>query len=73
MAVCNVGNRPTVEGHQIRTETWILDFSGNLYGKAVTLEFLYFLRPEQRFADLEELKQAVLADAEKIRQYFSKK
>ena len=73
MAVCNVGNRPTVEGHQIRTETWILDFSGDLYGKAVTLEFLYFLRPEQRFADLEELKQAVLADAEKTRQYFSKK
>ena len=71
LAVCNVGNRPTVEGHQIRTETWLLDFSGDLYGKAVTLEFLYFLRPEQRFATLEELKSAVLADAENTRKFFA--
>ena len=71
MAVCNVGNRPTVEGHQVRTETWILDFSGDLYGQAVTLEFLYFLRPEQRFGSVEELKKAVLRDAEMTRKFFA--
>lgn len=70
MAVCNVGNRPTVEGHQVRTETWLLDFEGDLYGKSVTLEFLYFLRPEQRFASLDELKNAVLHDAKMTRNYF---
>lgn len=72
MAVCNVGNRPTVEGHQVRTETWLLDFEGDLYGKSVTLEFLYFLRPEQRFASLEALKNAVLRDADMTRNYFEK-
>ncbi len=70
MAVCNVGNRPTVQGHQIRTETWLLDFAGDLYGKAVTLEFLYFLRPEQRFESLDTLKKAVLQDAENTRKFF---
>lgn len=71
MAVCNVGNRPTVEGHQVRTETWLLDFSGDLYGQSVTLEFFYFLRPEQRFTSLEELKRAVLRDAEMTRKFFA--
>lgn len=72
LAVTNVGNRPTVEGHQIRTETWLLDFSGDLYGKSVTLEFLYFLRPEKRFDSLEELKAAVEQDARRAREYFGK-
>ena len=71
LAVCNVGNRPTVEGHQVRTETWLLDFQGDLYGQDVTLEFLYFLRPEQRFESLQELKSAVLRDAENTRSFFA--
>ncbi len=71
MAVCNVGRRPTVEGHQVRTETWLLDFQGDLYGQDVTLEFFRFLRPEQRFGSLELLKEAVLQDAEKTRIFFA--
>lgn len=71
MAVCNVGSRPTVEGHQVRTETWLLDFAGDLYGKTVTLEFLYFLRSEQRFESLELLREAVLRDAEMTRKFFA--
>ena len=70
-AVCNVGSRPTVRGHQVRTETWLLDFSGDLYGQAVTLEFLRFLRPEQRFESLDALKEAVLQDAENTRKFFA--
>ena len=72
MAVCNVGSRPTVEGHQVRTETWLLDFSGDLYGQSVSLEFLYFLRPEQRFQSVDALKEAVLNDAENTRRFFEK-
>ena len=71
MAVCNVGSRPTVEGHQVRTETWLLDFSGDLYGRSVTLEFLRFLRPEQRFQSLDALREAVLHDAEMTRNFFA--
>ncbi len=72
MAVCNVGSRPTVQGHQVRTETWLLDFDGDLYGQDVTLEFLYFLRSEQKFESLDALKAAVLADAENTRKFFAK-
>lgn len=72
IAVTNVGNRPTVEGHQIRTETWVLDFDGNLYDREITLEFCAFLRSEQRFGSLEDLKQAVLNDAKRTREYFGK-
>ena len=71
MAVCNVGSRPTVQGHQVRTETWLLDFSGDLYGQAVTLEFLWFLRPERRFESVDVLKEAVLRDAENTRNFFA--
>lgn len=70
-AVTNVGSRPTVEGHQVRTESWIQDFSGDLYGKTVTLEFHYFLRPEKKFGSVEQLKAAVLADAARARNYFA--
>lgn len=66
-AVTNVGSRPTVEGHQVRTESWILDFAGDLYGKEITLEFHKFLRPERKFNSLEELKTQIQLDAEETR------
>ena len=56
----------------MRTETWLLDFSGDLYGQSVSLEFLYFLRPEQRFQSVDALKEAVLNDAENTRRFFEK-
>lgn len=70
-AVTNVGSRPTVQGTQVRTESWILDFDRDIYGKTITLEFHYFLRPEKRFDSLEQLKAAVQADAARTRNYFS--
>lgn len=69
-AVTNVGSRPTVGGHQVRTESWILDFDGDLYGKVVMLEFHHFLRPEKKFDSLEQLRTAVQADAAKARSFF---
>ncbi len=65
-AVTNVGSRPTVGGHQIRAESWILDFDGDLYGREITLEFLKFLRPEQKFESLEELKSQIRLDAQSL-------
>lgn len=62
VAVTNVGTRPTVNGKGITVEPWILDFSGDLYGKEITVEFHYFLRPEKKFYSLEELKEAIHLD-----------
>ena len=67
-AVTNIGSRPTVGGHQVRAESWLLDFAGDLYSKQLTLEFYAFLRPEQKFASLEELKTQIHADAAKTRE-----
>lgn len=72
-AVTNVGSRPTVNGHQVRAESWLLDFEGDLYGRQVELYFCSFLRPEQRFESLEALKNAVLADADMTRKFFLKR
>ena len=72
LAVTNVGSRPTVEGHQVRTETWLLDFDRDLYGKELRLDFYAFLRPERKFDSLEALTAAVLADGESCRRFFEK-
>lgn len=69
-AVTNVGTRPTVEGRGITVEPWILDYSGDLYGREITLEFFRFLRREQKFPDLEALKTQIREDARNTREYL---
>lgn len=69
-AVANVGIRPTVSGSGITVEPWILDFTGDLYGKALRLEFHRFLRAEIKFSDLDALKQQIQKDAVQTRRYF---
>ena len=69
-AVTNLGTRPTVEGHHITVEPWILDYSGDLYGREITLEFHYFLRPERKFPSLDALKEEIHRNAEETREYL---
>lgn len=67
-AVTNIGSRPTVgESTRITVETYLLDFEGDLYGQEIKVELVKFLRPEQKFGSLEELKAAVLNDIENCR------
>jgi riboflavin kinase / FMN adenylyltransferase len=71
IGVTNVGVRPTVNHTQtVTAETFILDFTGNLYGTRVRIEFYKRLRPEIRFDGIEELKAQILKDAESARSYF---
>ena len=67
LAVTNIGTRPTVGGHRVTVEPWILDFDGDLYGKELTLQFYAFLRPEQKFDSLAQLKAEIEKNAEKTR------
>ncbi len=72
-AVTNVGVRPTVsDGRTVSVEPWILDFSGDLYGRTIRLEFYKRLRPERKFASVEDLRAAILRDAEETRAYFNR-
>ena len=71
-AVTNIGTRPTVEGHHITVEPWILDYEGNLYDREITLEFYRFLRPEMKFPSLEALKEEIHRNAEQTRQLLQR-
>ena len=70
LAVTNIGSRPTVGGHRITVEPWLLDFSGNLYGKHLTLSFHRFLRGEVKFPSLDALKEEILKNAAETRKFF---
>ena len=67
-AVTNVGTRPTVDGAGVTVESWILDYTGDLYGREITLQSFKFLRPEIRFPTLADLQQAIRADAGKTKE-----
>lgn len=66
-AVTNLGLRPTVDGESISVESWLLDFSGELYGKEVTLDFFTFLRPEQKFSSLSAMREEIFRNARQAR------
>lgn len=67
-AVTNIGTRPTVSGSGVTVEAWILDYTGDLYGRELRLEFYRFLRPERKFPTLEALKNAISQDGEQARE-----
>ena len=71
-AVTNIGTRPTVSGHGVTVESWLLGYEGDLYDRVLTLEFYSFLRPEQKFDSLEALQAEVRRNAEQTIQYFRK-
>ena len=70
LSVTNVGIRPTVADAGIRSETCILDFSGDLYGKNVKVKLIKYLREEKKFPDVDELRQAIGNDIENARKVY---
>ena len=68
--VTNVGVRPTVnDGGGVNFETYLLDFSGDLYGRAVTVRFLKYLREEKRFESQDALWRQINEDIQSARMY----
>ena len=66
-AAVNVGVRPTFGGGGRVVEAYLLDFEGDLYGKAMTLEFVERLRDELRFDTVDELVARMAEDVERAR------
>lgn len=61
--ITNVGCKPTVnDGHAVGVETYLYDFSGDIYGKDITVYLLAFRRPEIKFGNVEQLKKQMEAD-----------
>jgi riboflavin kinase/FMN adenylyltransferase len=69
--VANIGRRPTVQGTHEQLEVHLLDFQGDLYGRHVKVDFLHYLRPEQRFESLEALRRQIQRDVRQARSYFA--
>ena len=67
----NIGRRPTLYDDMRATiETFVLDFSANVYGERVRLFFLECLREERKFPSVEALTQQIAHDIEAARDYF---
>jgi riboflavin kinase/FMN adenylyltransferase len=66
----NVGTNPTVKDGDVRIETHLFDFEGDIYGQDAKVELLHFARPEQTFDGVEALKNQLFRDREAGRKYF---
>ncbi|GJL95138.1 MAG: riboflavin biosynthesis protein [Hyphococcus sp.] len=63
-SVSNFGRRPTVGSEAPLLETHLFDFSGDLYRKPIEVEFVDFIRDEQKFDGLDALKAQIARDCE---------
>ncbi len=69
----NIGYKPTVsEQPVLGIETYLYDFTGNLYGEKINVELIGFKRSEQKFAGLEMLKAQLEKDIAEGTAYFRK-
>lgn len=69
--VMNLGYRPTVEGTRQTIEVHLLDWTGDLYGQTLVVSLENFIRSEQKFTSLEELKAQIARDCETARAALS--
>ncbi|MBZ4220151.1 MAG: bifunctional riboflavin kinase/FAD synthetase [Chlorobium sp.] len=70
MALMNIGVRPTVSLEGIKTvEAHILGYSGTLYGNFISFTLLKFIRDEQKFSSIEELKNQLEKDKKTVELY----
>ncbi len=63
-SVINIGNNPTFNADKITVEAHLLDFDGDLYGKAARVEFVKKIRDDKKFSSIDELKEQIFSDIE---------
>ena len=69
-SVVNIGTQPTTPGtHNLAVEAYLLDFSEDIYGQHLALDLLAFLRPEKKFASIEDLVRQIGMDADTAKNY----
>ena len=69
-AVTNFGTRPTIGTKTVRSETYLVGFSGDLYGQSPEIQWLSYLRPERKFDTLADLQAAIANDAARAEEIF---
>ncbi|MEM7217890.1 MAG: bifunctional riboflavin kinase/FAD synthetase [Pseudomonadota bacterium] len=68
--IANIGVRPTVDGKEPQLEVNLFDYSGDLYGRLLTVTFCHKLRDERKFDGLPELKAQIELDIGAARAWF---
>lgn len=71
MSMTNVGAKPTFSDNSISIESFILDFSQNLYGKEIKVEFIKKMRDIIEFQSVEQLKQQLEKDERHAREILA--
>lgn len=72
-SVTNVGARPTFEAAgEPSVETFVMDWSGDLYGDVIRVRFLNRLRDERKFDSLEQLRAQIQKDVSRAESYFER-
>lgn len=71
-AVTNIGNRPTFDGVSLRSETYIIGFHGDLYGKFIDVKLYAFIRSEMKFDSFDALKTQIALDASEAEKRIKK-
>lgn len=66
-SVTNIGTRPTFGTNPQTIETFLIDFSGDLYGQTIKVNFIERLRNEERFSSPEDLKRQIQKDVAQAR------
>jgi riboflavin kinase/FMN adenylyltransferase len=61
-AIANLGYRPTFNQKKILLEVHIFNFSGNLYNKYLSVEFIKFIRKEKKFKNVDQLRKQIQSD-----------
>lgn len=70
--ITNVGIKPTIGDNKKNIETHIFNFSTELYGKQIRVEFLERLRPEFKFNSVQELSEQIARDCVEAKRYHDK-
>lgn len=68
--ITSIGTNPTVKGTQKTIETYFLDYNGDLYEKALRIEFITYIREEITFEGIELLREAIKKDENFARNYI---
>lgn len=72
-SITNVGIRPTFETiEEPSVETFVINWSGDLYGDVVRVRFLHRLRDEKKFDSIEALKEQIAHDLYRANRYFGR-
>jgi riboflavin kinase/FMN adenylyltransferase len=67
----NIGLRPTVNGDRRSVEVHLFDWQGDLYDQDLNVDLVKFIRPEQKFASLDALKEQIQADCQTALTHFA--